>query len=102
VVLATAHDRLLEISVSDTGQGIPPNQLERIFERFHRVDGSRSRDRGGSGLGLAIARAIIEAHGGSIRAESASGHGSTFRFDLTGYRPARRRDDSPTGRPGAA
>jgi two-component system, OmpR family, sensor kinase len=86
-VLASGHDGNLEISVSDTGPGIPPEELERIFERFHRVDGSRARDRGGSGLGLAIARAIVEAHGGTIRAESAPGHGATFRIDIPGYRP---------------
>ena len=87
-VLARAHDNRLEISVSDSGAGIPPDELERIFERFHRVDGSRSRDRGGSGLGLAIARAIIQAHGGSIHAESDPGHGAVFRIDLPGYRPS--------------
>ena len=87
-ILARAHDSRLEISVSDTGPGIPPDKLERIFERFHRVDGGRSRDPGGSGLGLAIARAIIEAHGGSIRAESFPGEGATLRIDVPGYRPA--------------
>ena len=87
-VLARAHENRLEISVSDTGPGIPPDELEQIFERFHRVDGSRSRDRGGSGLGLAIARAIIEAHGGRIDAESDPGHGAVFRIDLPGYRPS--------------
>ena len=87
-VTVAAHGRgdRLEISVSDTGPGIPPDQLERIFERFHRLEGGRSRDRGGSGLGLAIARAITEAHGGSIRAESVPGHGATFRIVLPGYR----------------
>jgi signal transduction histidine kinase len=85
---AHSHDTWLEISVSDSGGGIPAAELERIFERFHRVDGGRSRNGGGSGLGLAIARAIIEAHGGSIRAESAMGHGATFRVELPGYRPA--------------
>ena len=85
-VTARAQDGRLEISVSDTGPGIPPDQLEQIFERFHRLDGSRSRDRGGSGLGLAIARAITEAHGGSIHAESGPGRGATFRIELPGYR----------------
>ena len=87
-VIVTAHaqgDRL-EIAVSDSGPGIPPDQLEHIFERFYRVDRSRSRDRGGSGLGLAIARAIVEAHGGQIRAESAPGQGATFRVELPGFR----------------
>ena len=85
-VFAGAHDGQLEILVSDTGPGIPSDQLEQVFERFHRVDGSRSRDRGGSGLGLAIARAIVEAHGGTIRAEFISGHGATLRINLPGYR----------------
>lgn len=85
-VTARAQDARLEISVSDTGPGIPPAQLEQIFERFRRLDQSRSRDRGGSGLGLAIARAITEAHGGSIHAESGPGHGATFRVRLPGYR----------------
>jgi signal transduction histidine kinase len=87
-IVASVHDTRLEISVSDTGPGIPPDQLEQIFERFHRVDASRSRDRGGSGLGLAIARAIVDAHGGTIRAESSPGQGATFRIAVPGYRPA--------------
>jgi two-component system OmpR family sensor kinase len=84
-VTASAHDGTLEISVSDTGPGIPPEQLEQIFERFRRLDHGRSRDRGGSGLGLAIARAIVEAHGGTIVAESRPGEGATFRIELPGY-----------------
>jgi signal transduction histidine kinase len=85
LVAAQPHDGRLEISVSDTGPGVPPEELERIFERFHRVDGGRSRDTGGTGLGLAIARAITEAHGGTIKAESPPGQGATFRIDLPGY-----------------
>jgi two-component system, OmpR family, sensor kinase len=85
-VNASAHDGRLEISISDTGPGIPADQLEQIFERFHRGDPGRSRDRGGSGLGLPIARAITEAHGGSIHAESSPGRGATFRVELPGYR----------------
>src|ERR1039457_3491593 len=88
-VTARAQDGRLEISVSDTGPGIPPDQLEQIFERFHRLDHSRSRDRGGSGLGLAIARAIVEAHGGRIHAESPPGQGAAFVVELPGYQPAR-------------
>jgi two-component system OmpR family sensor kinase len=57
-----------------------------VFERFYRLDRGRSRDRGGSGLGLAIARAIVEAHGGSIHVESAPGQGATFRIRLPKYR----------------
>ena len=73
-------------AVSDDGSGIEPDQLVRIFDRFHRTDEGRSRAEGGSGLGLAIVRAIVEAHGGSITAESPPGQGATFRFSIPGYR----------------
>jgi two-component system, OmpR family, sensor kinase len=86
-VVAHGHDGWLQIAVSDGGPGIPPEELEQIFERFHRLDRSRSRDSGGTGLGLAIARAIVEAHGGRIRAESPPGQGAIFRIELPGYRP---------------
>ena len=67
-----------EIRVSDTGIGIPPEELDRIFDKFHQVDSGLTREAGGTGLGLAICRGIIEGHGGSIRAESEVGHGSAF------------------------
>ena len=70
------------VRVSDTGPGIPPEALARIFDRFYRVDQARSRESGGTGLGLAIARWIAEAHGGSIRAESAPGVGTTMTVEL--------------------
>jgi two-component system OmpR family sensor kinase len=72
-------------AVTDDGTGIEPDQLGRIFDRFHRTDEGRSRAEGGSGLGLAIARAIVEAHGGTIAAESAPGEGATIRFSIPGY-----------------
>ncbi len=70
------------VRVSDTGRGIPSEALPHIFDRFYRVDKARSREAGGTGLGLAIAKWISEAHGGSIRAESAAGVGSTFTVEL--------------------
>jgi signal transduction histidine kinase len=90
-VAATGRAGWLHLTVHDSGPGIAPDQLERVFERFYRTDAGRSRDSGGSGLGLAIARAIVEAHGGRIRAESAPGAGATFRIDLPGYHGARPR-----------
>ncbi|HYF95398.1 MAG TPA: sensor histidine kinase [Symbiobacteriaceae bacterium] len=68
--------------VADTGEGIAPDDLPHVFDRFYRGEKSRSRAGGGSGLGLAIARGIVEAHGGTISVESQLGEGSTFRFIL--------------------
>jgi two-component system, OmpR family, phosphate regulon sensor histidine kinase PhoR len=78
---APAGDRVA-IMISDTGIGMEPADLARIFDRFYRTDQSRSRDSGGSGLGLAIVRDLLTAMGGSIDAESAPGRGSTFRVWL--------------------
>lgn len=72
----------ITVSVTDTGKGIPPEELPRIFERFYKVDAARTRQDSGTGLGLAIARHIIEAHGGQIWAESQYGDGATFHFTL--------------------
>ena len=68
----------VRIAVEDSGPGIPPDQLERIFERFYRLDAARTRAEGGSGLGLAIARKLAEAHGGSLTAENRPEGGSRF------------------------
>lgn len=71
-----------EISVVDTGKGIPAESIDRIFDRFYRVDKHRARKVGGSGLGLAIVRAIVQKHGGSIHVKSTVGAGSTFTIEL--------------------
>jgi two-component system phosphate regulon sensor histidine kinase PhoR len=73
---------MLEVAVADDGPGIPPEALNRIFERFYRVDRGRSREQGGTGLGLAIVKHIVQSHGGEVRAESRPGEGATFRFTL--------------------
>jgi signal transduction histidine kinase len=73
---------MVEVTVADTGTGIPPEDLPYIFERFWRGERSRSRAGGGTGLGLAIAKQLVEMHGGTIRVESAPGKGSAFTFTL--------------------
>jgi two-component system phosphate regulon sensor histidine kinase PhoR len=72
----------IQVSVRDTGVGVPSEHLSRIFERFYRVDNDRSRALGGTGLGLAIVKHIIEAHGSQVQVESKMGEGSIFRFLL--------------------
>ena len=75
---AREADKSLVISVTDTGLGIPKEHLSRIFERFYRVDRDRSRELGGTGLGLSIVKHIVEAHRGTVEAQSELGRGSTF------------------------
>jgi signal transduction histidine kinase len=79
-VRATEDREGVLVEVSDTGPGIPPEHLPHVFERFYRVDRSRSRTDGGTGIGLAIARSVVEAHRGRIWARSDTGRGSTFSF----------------------
>jgi two-component system, OmpR family, sensor histidine kinase SenX3 len=79
---ATASDGVVDIVVRDRGVGIPAKDLERIFERFYRVDRARSRDTGGTGLGLSIVRHVATNHGGDVLVESQEGLGSTFTLRL--------------------
>lgn len=79
---ATAHDSDIVIEVSDTGAGIPPEQLPRIFQKFYQADNQAKASAKGTGLGLAIAKEIVEAHGGTITANSIAGQGATFRIIL--------------------
>ncbi len=82
VAVRAQDKRTIEVSVTDTGQGIPAEELPFIFERFYRVDKSRTRATGGSGLGLTITKRLVEAHGGKITAQSEPGKGSRFSFTL--------------------
>jgi len=81
-IAASQKGKWVEVSVSDTGEGIPAEDLPHIFDRFYRVDKSRARATGGSGLGLTIAKRLIEAHGGTIVVQSKLGEGSRFLFTL--------------------
>ena len=96
-VLAEAGDgAAAQVTVADTGAGMSGSDVGRVFERFYRVDRSRARSTGGAGLGLTIARQLVEAHGGSIRAESEVGTGSRFIFELPiGETGADQRKGSP-------
>ena len=77
-----SNGRVADVTVADTGIGIPTEHLPRIFERFYRVDRARSREHGGAGLGLAIVRQTAELHGGQVHARSDAGGGTTFTVSL--------------------
>ncbi|MBX2862903.1 MAG: PAS domain S-box protein [Leptolyngbyaceae cyanobacterium MAG.088] len=85
--LTTPDGPYVKFTVQDNGRGIPPNKLERIFERFHQVDASDSRDQAGTGLGLAICSSIIQQHNGKIWAESRLAEGSSFFFTIPAAYP---------------
>ncbi|MEY2786218.1 MAG: hypothetical protein RL277_2430 [Planctomycetota bacterium] len=86
-VLALPQGEQIVIEVRDSGIGIPREHLHRIFERFYRVDRSRSREMGGTGLGLSIVKHVVRAHGGQVEADSVEGQGSTFRVELPIHSP---------------
>jgi signal transduction histidine kinase len=90
-VTASVVNGHFNVSVTDTGPGIPMEEQKRIFEQFHQVDSSNTKAKGGTGLGLAIAKQIVEMHGGLIWVESIVGRGSTFRLEL----PVRAEDRKP-------
>ncbi len=78
----TAVGTNVELRVRDTGVGIPPQELPRLFDRFHRIENTRSRTHEGSGIGLALVQELVKLHGGSVRVESVLGKGSTFIVSL--------------------
>jgi two-component system phosphate regulon sensor histidine kinase PhoR len=91
-VVANADTPSVEVSVADTGGGIPAEELPRLTERFYRVDKARSRELGGTGLGLAIVKHIVHAHGGKLLIASTVNVGTTVRFSVPSWAPL----DDPT------
>ncbi|WP_328976040.1 SpoIIE family protein phosphatase [Streptomyces canus] len=102
VQVAAAGDRA-RLTVTDTGTGIPADELPRLFERFHRVRGARSRSHEGSGLGLVLVKDLVEAHGGTVGVDSRLGQGTTLTVDLpfaTAQRPRPAPPEARVGSPG--
>jgi two-component system, OmpR family, sensor histidine kinase SenX3 len=89
VGIGVSHgDGIVEIAVTDQGIGIPEEDLERVFERFYRIDPARSRHTGGSGLGLSIVKHVVQNHGGDVRVWSQPHSGSTFTIRLPEASPS--------------
>jgi two-component system sensor histidine kinase VicK len=82
IVLTHKKKQTVTLTVRDNGSGIPEEDLEHLFERFYRVEKSRTQDAGGTGLGLAIAKELVEAHGGTITIASKLGEGTTVKIEL--------------------
>jgi two-component system phosphate regulon sensor histidine kinase PhoR len=82
IIHAARENGAVEVRIEDTGTGIPPTDLPHIFERFYRADKSRTRELGGTGLGLSIVKHIVQSHGGTVKAESTYGKGTTISFRL--------------------
>ena len=95
LVRARAVDGFVEISVVDQGIGIPSDEIDRIFERFYRVDPARHRSTGGTGLGLSIVKHVAATHGGDVRVWSVEGQGSTFTLSLPQHQLHRTEDEAP-------
>ncbi len=87
-VTASSEDGIAEIAITDQGIGIPESEIDRIFERFYRVDPARSRQTGGTGLGLSIVKHVASKHGGEVKVWSVQGVGSTFSLRLPIYIPS--------------
>ena len=82
VVAARTDEMMVDLTVTDQGIGIPAGEIDRIFERFYRVDPARHRSTGGTGLGLSIVKHVAASHGGEVRVWSVEGQGSTFTLSL--------------------
>jgi two-component system, OmpR family, sensor histidine kinase SenX3 len=95
LVSTKASDGEVEVSVVDQGIGIPPDEIDRIFERFYRVDPARHRSTGGTGLGLSIVKHVAATHGGEVRVWSVEGQGSTFTLTLPQYVNGTKQEDLP-------